>query len=158
MSVRAVVMGLPVSLASSKLSSVWLSNIFSPNFISKRPRSSAVIFPQGPSSAALAARTATSTSAASPRGMVSNFKPSTGDSTSKVLPDTAETDCPLISIFAILIPIAFKFACASDGPLGLHSSHVFWADATLLQDGQGVMAHSRNAIHAGTVCAVHPGR
>ncbi|KAG0909063.1 hypothetical protein G6F32_016904 [Rhizopus arrhizus] len=89
MSARAVDIGLPVSRDSSCDSSSWCASTDSPRRSSRRPRSSAVMRPQSPSSAARAACTAAFTSACWPRGMVVNTLPSTGDTTSMVRPSAA---------------------------------------------------------------------
>ena len=97
MSLRATVIGLPVSCASIFAISSACLTIKSANFIIMRPRSVAVIRPHAPCNARRAACTAKSISAAVPRSILLNTFASQGLITSMVAPAIEETHLPSMS-------------------------------------------------------------
>src|SRR5690348_2871609 len=92
--------GLPLSSDSSWASSLVCSRIRSPMRQMIRPRSDGLILLHGPSSNAfLAAVTARLMSSASPSAIRASVSPVAGLGVSKVLPDAAFTNCPLMNIW-----------------------------------------------------------
>ena len=97
-SARACVSGLPTSCASSRARSSTRSRTLRLMSQRIRPRSVAVIAPQGPSSADCAAVTAASISVAPPLAMLANRDPSEGFVNSSVSRPSAERHSPPIRI------------------------------------------------------------
>src|SRR5690349_13027324 len=112
---RALVTGLPLSMASSSANSSACCSSRSPSFQTRRERSPGEMRDQGPlSKARRAAATAASMSALSPAGTLAMTSSVAGSSTGKVLPLLAATHLPSIRSFRSL---AMK-AAAADPSIG----------------------------------------